>query len=32
MILFGGGGGRIRQSMNFQTATTSRITAIVATQ
>jgi hypothetical protein len=29
-ILFGGGGGCVRQSINFHTATTTRITAAVA--
>jgi hypothetical protein len=29
-ILFGGGGGCIRQSINFQTTITTRITATVA--
>jgi hypothetical protein len=32
MILFGGGGGCIRQSINFHTAITTRIAAAVAIQ
>lgn len=32
VILFGGGGGCIRQSMNFQTAITTSTTSAVATQ